>query len=994
MKRFLLLSSLLASTLAMHAQVTPKVQPETLVAGKQYVLVNRAQTASQYMSRTSWDGALYFLGETDSKYANYALTAVDNGDGTWSFTLPNESDESAPYYMGIPSGTNNLNANLTTPVKWTIESSEKYTGFYQLIAGAGNNENCIGRRLHLNSGVQYFVISEPINGGAWYPDFAGGAERTGEYDIYDEEIIIINDSTSFNWGFLQVGNVPDYYADLQYSGSINNFYTNYCDIEDYAEGFLATYNAAKDIYEASDMDELYDSEVLDMLTNKVNLYEEIEKAIALNEEEDAVLAAAIATAQTAFGQKTAAQDVKNATEVLAQAELNYSMGNGDITALGKNMSFEDLSAQNGAGTSGVAGAPSGWNVYINGKQAVTADEVKAAGISAWHGVNADCTGDIKEGSYGFGLWNSGVPQYEISQTIEGLENGTYLIKAGLMVGANGSGSRRTTQRIFGNLNSTYFGAQELYNEDKLDNLEVYTFAGLEEPVTDAEMQTVEVRAFVYDGTLTFGVRTDGNIAAANRTAGNGAGGDGWFKTDNYTIQKLGYDASDAMAVFDHYMEVLEEYNYNSDYMMAESARIALEESLDAFENITASSSQDDIIQGILSAKELLTTTNVSIKAYEKLLVALEQHYAYRDQYENKTGIGAYSDVIDEAEAAYYDGSAEDEAAIDAIIEALNEALQACIQSDDIEEGSDLTDYIKNASFEDLSSQNNASSNGVANAPAGWNIYVEGTRCQTAAELNAAGVVNWCAINEGDNLDIYNSEGEPVTHQYTDGTHLWGIWASAVPVIEISQTIQGLPAGQYTVTVDAVVQNDWAGANLGMQRLFANDYVALYGAEDDYIQNTDEELYGTFPEDVRIAAAIDEINGDMALKHLNYAGNYSYDSYGASGAPYTTSLTFGLAEKGDITLGFRSSRISAVDGQLSGQASLGWFKIDNWTLTFDSFDIPAGANTTGKDTAIGEVQNNEKATVEFYNMNGIRLSAPQKGINIMKTNGSVTKVMVR
>ena len=220
MKRFLLLSSLLASTLAMHAQVTPKVKPETLVAGKQYVLVNRAQTASQYMSRTSWDGALYFLGETDSKYANYALTAVDNGDGTWSFTLPNESDESAPYYMGIPSGINNLNANLTTPVKWTIESSEKYTGFYQLIAGAGNNENCIGRRLHLNSGVQYFVISEPINGGAWYPDFAGGAERTGEYDIYDEEIIIINDSTSFNWGFLQVGNVPDYYADLQYSGSI------------------------------------------------------------------------------------------------------------------------------------------------------------------------------------------------------------------------------------------------------------------------------------------------------------------------------------------------------------------------------------------------------------------------------------------------------------------------------------------------------------------------------------------------------------------------------------------------------------------------------------------------------------------------------------------------------------------------------------------------------------------------------------------------------
>ena len=60
MKKFLLLSSLLASVLSINAQVTPKVQPETLVNGKQYVLVNKAQTATQYMSRTPWDGAYYF----------------------------------------------------------------------------------------------------------------------------------------------------------------------------------------------------------------------------------------------------------------------------------------------------------------------------------------------------------------------------------------------------------------------------------------------------------------------------------------------------------------------------------------------------------------------------------------------------------------------------------------------------------------------------------------------------------------------------------------------------------------------------------------------------------------------------------------------------------------------------------------------------------------------------------------------------------------------
>ena len=85
---------------------------------------------------------------------------------------------------------------------------------------------------------------------------------------------------------------------------------------------------------------------------------------------------------------------------------------------------------------------------------------------------------------------------------------------------------------------------------------------------------------------------------------------------------------------------------------------------------------------------------------------------------------------------------------------------------------DLTEYIQNPSYEDLSSQNGNSSGGVANAPVGWNVYVEGALCKTAAELNAAGVVNWCAINEGDNLtDVYNSDGEQVFNQYTEGTHL-------------------------------------------------------------------------------------------------------------------------------------------------------------------------------------------------------------------------------
>ena len=990
MKKFLLLSSLLASVLSINAQVTPKVQPETLVNGKQYVLVNKAQTATQYMSRTSWDGAYYFLGESDSKYADHAFMAVDNGDGSWSFVIPNDEEEGAFYYMAIPAGTDNLNIEAVEPVKWTVTASEDAPGFYRLTAGEGNNPNCMNKQLHLNAGAQFFVISEPADGAQWFPDIAGGATMTGEYDENDDEIIIVNDYTSFNWGFVQVENIPAYYADAKYSATINKFYADYCDLDDYGQGFMNTYEiVAKAYNEAADEDDLLDAGILEMMNAKVALYKEIDAAIALNENDDAVLAAAIVTAKAAFDSKTATTEVESATKTLKNAEVAYSTGTGDITSMGTNMSFEDLSAQDGGQTTSVAGVPVGWNIYINGNQVNSADEVRAAGITGWHGVNDDSEGEIKDGSMSFGIWNTSIPTYEISQTIKGLETGTYEITAGLMAGSNGGGSRLTTQRIFGNLNSTYYASEYDYNVDELDKLEVYDFAGNEILVTDREMRPVVVNAFVYDGTLTFGVRTDGNAKA--NAEGFGQGGSGWFKTDNFTIINKGYVAEDAVEVFEHYADLLDVYE--GEPMAAVVADQMLDSSLG---NISTDSKQEDIVAAILTAKELLVTVDASVKAYQKLAEAIELHWGYLEQYDNKMGAGEYGDAISDAEEVFQTGSADDEAAIDAIIEGLNEALQACIQSDAIEEGADLTDYIKNHSFEDLSAQGNVNSDGTSAPPAGWNLYMNGEQVTTAAEVGAANGGGWCAINSGDNLnDVTDGEGNPVYVQYTDGEHLWGLWSNAVPVVELSQTIKGLPAGQYTLTADIVVQNDWAGMNLGMQHLFANDYVTMFGAESDYIQNADEELYGTFPADVRMAAEIDKQVGDVPVKHLTYAENYQAESYGASGIPYTTKVVFGLAEKGDVTIGFRSCRISAFDGLLSDQASMGWFKLDNFTLTYDSATVPEGADKTSDETAIATINTTKQTAVAFYSTNGTRLAAPQKGINIVKMgDGSIKKVLVK
>ena len=133
--------------------------------GKTYMLLSRSNPTN-FMTRTSWDGAFYLLPYNKEDIKKAVIKAVKNDNGTWSFThdevtLEEDSSEViTTYYVGIPSGTDNLNVNFSEPVEWTIENGD-YTGFYKLKAGEGQgNELTIGGYLHLNAGNQYAIIND------------------------------------------------------------------------------------------------------------------------------------------------------------------------------------------------------------------------------------------------------------------------------------------------------------------------------------------------------------------------------------------------------------------------------------------------------------------------------------------------------------------------------------------------------------------------------------------------------------------------------------------------------------------------------------------------------------------------------------------------------------------------------------------------------------------------------------------------------------------
>lgn len=295
-------------------------------------------------------------------------------------------------------------------------------------------------------------------------------------------------------------------------------------------------------------------------------------------------------------------------------------------------------------------------------------------------------------------------------------------------------------------------------------------------------------------------------------------------------------------------------------------------------------------------------------------------------------------------------------------------------------GSEATALIKNPSFEDLTAQGGAGSEtgGVAAPPSGWTLTLNGD-VQDATTINGYNM-GWCGINNGDAINVTDGEGNTHTQQPTDGTHLWGIWSSNMPEVELKQTICGLPRGTYQLRANVMVENNWAGNNVTTQRVFANSCVQMWGGEGDYIDN--------ITPDMQQAINFDALNADT-LKHLTYAG------YTCESGDETTSLLkpmalyFDVQADGTATIGFRTNGVNKEGGTFANSTAVngaGWFKVDNFRLFFINEDSHvsgiSSVNTDNGQPIVGQ---------EYYTLDGQRIAQPHKGVVIVKNrlaNGTV------
>ena len=261
-----------------------------------------------------------------------------------------------------------------------------------------------------------------------------------------------------------------------------------------------------------------------------------------------------------------------------------------------------------------------------------------------------------------------------------------------------------------------------------------------------------------------------------------------------------------------------------------------------------------------------------------------------------------------------------------------------------------------------------------------------------------------------------------------------------PAFTFSQTVNGLPAGTYEFRVRALYR-DGGGVNkqqvdaynaAGGEEEWANHNAVLFAKSSDnewdsYIkaieslkatensftqcgtkwetdeldgskypiefhfmngtldesEQKDEFKYtghneGDYPFDVKVSLGMDDETLIETVYYYPASMQGFYAACKKDPTAYTNSVIFYLSEAGNVELGIRKDVAIGND----------WVIMDDFELYYLGKEAP---------TAIDEVAGAEEGqgAVEYYSVNGVKLSAPQQGINIVKyANGQVKKVFIK
>lgn len=206
--------------------------------------------------------------------------------------------------------------------------------------------------------------------------------------------------------------------------------------------------------------------------------------------------------------------------------------------------------------------------------------------------------------------------------------------------------------------------------------------------------------------------------------------------------------------------------------------------------------------------------------------------------------------------------------------------------------------------------------------------------------------------------------------------------------DIFQTVEGLPAGTYRVTVQGYYRD-------GGREESVNNYGTIITEEDETTHNlftANAVLYANNVTSVMMSLGADSIVGDENIisanwyqPHPEYEPNesvsYPDDMNSANhcfnnGKYANNQVTVYLSEAGDLTFGIKKEKTIAND----------WTIFDNFKLLYLGQEAP---------TAIENANSTVASPSAIYSISGVRSNTYSKGINIIRmSDGTVVKKFVK
>ena len=171
-------------------------------------------------------------------------------------------------------------------------------------------------------------------------------------------------------------------------------------------------------------------------------------------------------------------------------------------------------------------------------------------------------------------------------------------------------------------------------------------------------------------------------------------------------------------------------------------------------------------------------------------------------------------------------------------------------------------------------------------------------------------------------------------------------------------------------------NELDGSKYPIEFHFMNGTLDESEQKDEYKYTGHNE--GDYPFDIKLSLGMDEETLTETVYYYPSSMQGFYAACKKDPTAFANSVIFYLSEAGNVELGIRKDVAIGND----------WVIMDDFELYYLGKEAP---------TAIDEVAGAEEGqgAVEYYSVNGVKLSAPQQGINIVKyANGQVKKVFIK